>query len=260
MYITSDGIFRMEEKLVIIAKDEFINEAKEIAKHLNIELKESAMDKELYLKLDEKGLSLNYEELEMYGDLTSMARRLKKDNLSHEFIVKASKIKGANNPITILDATAGMGEDSLLLAAAGFEVDLYEYNPVIAALLRDSLKRAAAEPSMADIVSRMVLHEEDSIKAMEKLEYSPDVVVLDPMFPERQKSASVKKKFQLLQKLECPCATEEELFNAAKKCNPRKIVIKRPLKGAFLDGKKPDYSLEGKAIRYDVFVFSYKAD
>ncbi len=42
-----------------------------------------------------------------------------------------------------------------------------------------------------------------------------DVVLLDPMFPARTKSAAVKKKFQLLHLIEQPCADEEELFEAA---------------------------------------------
>ena len=49
---------------------------------------------------------------------------------------------------------------------------------------------------------------------------------------------------------------EEELLCAAVNLRPHKIVIKRPLKGAFLAGRKPDYSLAGKAIRYDCFVFA----
>ena len=41
-----------------------------------------------------------------------------------------------------IDATAGMGEDAFLLAAQGYEVTLYEQNPVIAALLKDAIRRA----------------------------------------------------------------------------------------------------------------------
>jgi 16S rRNA (guanine1516-N2)-methyltransferase len=80
------------------------------------------------------------------------------------------------------------------------------------------------------------------------------VILLDPMFPERQKSALVKKKFQLLQQLECPCTDEEELLQAAINAKPRKIIIKRPAKGPFLANRKPDYSISGKAIRYDCIV------
>ena len=83
---------------------------------------------------------------------------------------------------------------------------------------------------------------------------APDVVYLDPMFPERTKSAAVKKKFQLLHHLEQPCADEETLVEAALAARPRKVVIKRPVKGPLLAGVKPSYQLAGKAVRYDVLV------
>jgi 16S rRNA (guanine1516-N2)-methyltransferase len=140
------------------------------------------------------------------------------------------------------------------MAAAGFAVTLYEADPVIAALLRDALRRAAGNPDLADVVSRMHLVEGDSIAAMRALTTSPDVVVLDPMFPERQKSAAVKKKFQLLHHLERPCADEEALLSAALATGARKVVIKRPVKGPHLAGAKPSYSIAGKAVRYDVIA------
>ena len=102
----------------------------------------------------------------------------------------------------------------------------------------------------------MTVYEGDSIEYMASLDSAPDVVLLDPMFPERQKSALIKKKFQLIHRLEKPCEDEEALLNAAVNLRPHKIVIKRPAKGAYLAGRKPDYSLDGKAIRYDCFVFA----
>ena len=143
---------------------------------------------------------------------------------------------------------------ALLLAAAGFSVRLYEKDQVIAALLRDALERAAALPELTDIVVRMELLEEDSVEALPHLGFSPDVVLLDPMFPERTKSAAVKKKFQLLHHLERPCENEGELLDAALAACPRKIVIKRPPKGPVLAGVKPSYQVTGKAVRYDVIV------
>lgn len=76
------------------------------------------------------------------------------------------------------------------------------------------------------------------------------------MFPARQKSALIKKKFQLLQQLEQPCTDEDALLHAAIASAPYKIVIKRPLKGAWLADRKPDYSLKGKTIRYDCIVLT----
>jgi 16S rRNA (guanine1516-N2)-methyltransferase len=70
----------------------------------------------------------------------------------------------------------------------------------------------------------------DSIEAMKRLSAVPDVILLDPMFPKRQKSALIKKKFQLLQQLESPCGDEEALLNAAVTAGAKRILIKRPLK------------------------------
>lgn len=207
----------------------------------------------LFLTDDGSGLTLTDGKLALRGDFTGLLPRLKQSNLQSEFLVKASKIKGIEHPV-IIDATAGMGEDSMILAAAGFEVYLFEYDPVIAALLKDALDRAMEIPELKEAAGRMHFTEGNSIDNMSKLEIVPDVVLLDPMFPARQKSALVKRKFQLLQKLEKPCSDENELLQAALNVKPGRIVIKRPLKGPFLGGMKPSYSLTGKAIRYDCIV------
>ena len=214
----------------------------------------------VYLKLDEGGLSLNDGKQEIRADLTSMLPRLRPANLQREFLVKAVKIKSVTRQLRVFDATAGMGEDSLILAAAGCDVHLYELDPVIAALLKDALRRGADVPELAEAVGRMHLTQGDSIAAMRRFGeeadgWRPDVVLLDPMFPQRQKSALVKKKFQLIHQLEKPCSDEEEMVDAAIAARPVKIVIKRPVKGAYLAGRKPGYSIEGKAIRYDCTVF-----
>ena len=89
---------------------------------------------------------------------------------------------------------------------------------------------------------------------MEQTEMTPDVILLDPMFPERQKSALVKKKLQMIQKLETPCEDERALFLAAVSAAPKKLIVKRPPKGPHLADAKPDYAITGKAVRYDCYV------
>lgn len=222
-------------------------------KQLNDDLKSSG----LQLCLEADALCLTDGKLSMKGDFSEMASRLKYNNLTHELVVKAAKIKSIDRPLNILDATAGMGEDSLLLAAAGHNVTLYEYDPVIAALLRNTLERALSDQNLGETASRMKLVEGDSIKAMQLIATqgeAPDVILLDPMFPQRQKSGLIKKKFQLLQQLESPCSNEEEMLEAALNSGAKKVIIKRPAKGPFLGGRKPDYSLDGKAVRYDCHI------
>ena len=125
---------------------------------------------------------------------------------------------------------------------------------MIFALLSDALERAKKDPETAPIASRMTLFSGDSIPALPTLTPHPDVVLLDPMFPERTKSALVKKKFQLLHQLERPCENEAALLDAALAARPKRIVIKRPAKGPYLAGVKPSYSLSGSAVRFDCVV------
>ena len=207
----------------------------------------------LELRRDDEGLALVGDGMVLRADFMRLLPRLRPDRLGRELLVRAARVRGVEAP-TAVDATAGLGEDSLLLAAAGFTVTMFEKDPVIAALLRDALERAASDPQLAGVASRMTLVEGDSVAGLRELDFSSDVVFLDPMFPERTKSAAVKKKFQLLHHLERPCDNEEELLDAALAARPRKIVIKRPPKGPWLAGVKPSHSIAGKAVRYDVIV------
>ena len=211
--------------------------------------------------MTDSGLALTDGELAIRADLTRMIPRLRQSNLERELLVKAAKVKktehdsgGGDRILRAIDATAGFGEDSLLLAAAGFYVTMYEKDPVIADLLEDSLIRAAEIPELKEAAARMLLIKGDSIEGMRSMEEYPDVILLDPMFPERRKSAAVRKKFQLIHQIEKPCDNEDELFEAAASACPKKLIVKRPSKGPFLAGRIPGHSLKGKAVRYDVYV------
>lgn len=210
-------------------------------------------EKNVELRRDADGLALVGDGMVLRADFSALLPRLRPDRLGRELLVRAARVRGVEAP-TAVDATAGLGEDSLLLAAAGFTVTMFEKDPVIAALLRDALERASADPALAPVAARMALVEGDSVAGLRDLGFSPDVVFLDPMFPERTKSAAVKKKFQLLHHLERPCDNEAELLGAALTAHPRKVVIKRPPRGPLLAGAKPSYQVAGKAVRYDVIV------
>ncbi len=242
------------------------------------------------LQETEQGLALVGDGMMITCDFARMLPRIAPGKIGRELLARAAKVKGVNDPWA-LDATAGLGEDALLLAAAGFHVQLFERDEVIAALLEDGLRRAALDERLAHIVENMHLTCGDSVKALQDIAAAheggargeggaggsacpdgedgmpgapctgcadcasaPAVVYLDPMFPARTKSASVKKKFQLLHHLEAPCEAEEELLRAAVSAHPAKVVVKRPVKGPLLAGIKPSYSIAGKAVRYDVIT------
>lgn len=207
----------------------------------------------LELREDEQGLALAGDGMELRGDFARLLPRLRQDRLHRELLVRAARVRGVDAP-TAVDATAGLGEDALLLAAAGFAVTLCERDPVIAALLADTLLRAREDERLSKVAARMRLVEGDAIETLASLADAPDVVFLDPMFPERRRRASTNKKLQLFQVLERPCEDEDALMAAALAAHPRKVVVKRPLKGPHLAGVKPSSSLEGKVVRYDVIV------
>ena len=207
----------------------------------------------LTIHFDSKGVSLSGFGLTYQGDFAeTMMHRVTNGRLQHEMLVKAASSEKEGRKA--IDATAGMGEDALLLAAQGYEVTLYEQNPVVAALLKDAIRRAKKNQILKDIAGRMKVVEADSVESMSKLLDPVDVIYLDPMFPARQKSSLINKKLQLIQKLEPPCSEETDLFDAALKVCPSRIIVKRPLKSECLAGREPSYTLKGKAIRYDCYV------
>lgn len=259
----SDVSDKLTGLAVIAESDKYSEEAKTLRKHLELSMSRVISDwksADLVLQIGDDGLTLIGNGQSLRGDFSRMLPRVSRGRLHGELLVKAAKIKGFGGTPMAIDATAGLGEDSFLLASAGFSVQLYERDPVIAALLKDALLRAAAVPELSEIAGRMTLIEADSQTELLEIKTSPDMVLLDPMFPARQKSALVKKKLQLFQKLESPCRDETALLNAALSAHPRKIVVKRPLNGPYLADRKPDYSIKGKTIRYDCIVLPQNGD
>ena len=225
--------------------------AEAFARRIGAEISEKPGPK-LTILFHAKGVSLTGYGLSYQGDFENMLHRVTNGRLQHEMLIRAAKSDKPGRKA--IDATAGMGEDAFLLAAQGYEVTLFEQNPVIAVLLKDALRRAKKPPVLKDIASRMNLVQDNSVEGMSKLLDPVDVIYLDPMFPARQKSSLINKKLQLIQKLEPPCSEETDLFDAAISASPSKIIVKRPLKSEFLAGRKPSYTLNGKAIRYDCYT------
>jgi 16S rRNA (guanine1516-N2)-methyltransferase len=276
-------------KIILFAESEqFEDRASALSEHLHTEMTTDPgriTAETLYLSVGEEGLSLRQGDLALQADLTKMIPRVKGLMWQHEPLARAVKLKNLPERPLAIDATAGFGEDSMILAAAGYHVTLFEQNPIIAALLQDGLERAKEVPELAEIVTRMTFREGDSIAYMKELAgaesgetsngenpfwgnsveardggdffrtRSIDVIYLDPMFPARKKTGLIKKKFQLLQQLEAPADDEEELLAAAQDLRPGRIVIKRPAKGPCIAGIKPDFTYNGNSIRYDCFSY-----
>ncbi len=158
----------------------------------------------------------------------------------------------------VIDATAGLGRESFVLATLGCTVTLLERSPVVHALLADGLRRALAsdDQEAVEIASRMTLYQADACGWLKALSAPalPDVVYLDPMFPERQKSALVQKEMRFFHDVVGSDEDSDALLELACKHAKRRVVVKRPRHAPELDGTKPAFVIEGKAVRYDVYL------
>lgn len=171
-------------------------------------------------------------------------------NLKKELIVRALQVKSQPR-LRIIDATAGFGQDAFIAASLGHEVQLIERSPIVAALLKDGLERLHAK----DTRIKLSLIASDAINYLQQLSADdyPDVVYLDPMFPERVKSALVKKEMRLLQQLVGQDLDAPLLLQVAKAVAKHRVVVKRPRLAPYIGQETPAFSLQGKVGRFDIY-------
>jgi len=232
-------------------------DARLLAGKLNLPMAEGKQyDYLLVLTPDYLGLQkCGSKALPVFVDFLSieMNRRRKQASLKREALARALGLKGQSSA-KIVDATAGLGRDSFILACLGFEVILLERSPIVFALLKDGLNRASQNEQLAPIIARMHLIQTDALSWLKTTQ--PDLVYLDPMFPEKRKSALVKKNMQFFQEIIGNDVDAETLLQTALTCANNRVVVKRPRLAAPLAGQEPAFCLEGSSSRFDVYLIS----
>lgn len=176
-----------------------------------------------------------------------------------QMIAKAVGVSGKIHP-SVFDATAGLGGDAFVLACLGCRITLMERSPVAFALLQDGLARAKRfaeeqDAELMEILARMQLLPGDSIVYLrEQTTEVADVIYLDPMFPERRKTAAVKKEMQAFHSVVGEDADAELLLKAALPRARYRLAVKRPRHAPAVAGPSVTYTLEGKSSRYDIYA------
>ncbi len=203
----------------------------------------------------------NNQRLSLYADVVSLNSEV--DFLSEAFqrrvhpkaakplLVKA--IEGRfNKPLTILDATVGLGQDAMTLCYRGHQVTGIEQNPYVYLLLKDGCYRFSQHTTNPLLLDSIIWA--DSLSWLSEQPNDYDVIYLDPMFPERKKSAKVKKNMQLLQQLLGHQTNIETLLAQALQRAKKKVVLKRPIDAPILSipGYQPIH-YRGKTNRFDVY-------
>jgi 16S rRNA (guanine1516-N2)-methyltransferase len=221
--------------------EDLSSQAKEIAVQYTLTLDQQTLPR---LQLTNRGLVLLIDKFSPLAvDFSSLLTQRRLDK-THGLIRACKPTVG----MTILDVTAGWGRDAGLLAQHGAQVIMLERQPVMAALLADGLRRLPP-----NTLALSCIHQ-DALLYLSQLEPSdyPDVIYIDPMHPERNKSALVKKDMQALQQLFGPDLDAHDLLNLAVTRVKKRVVLKWPQRLTPLI--KPDSSIPGKTVRFDVYI------
>lgn len=223
------------------------------------------------LLLDNKNkLSLLKDGLSVAPEWDKLQRRVVSAGRKSELILRAAKISADSQ---VIDATAGFGHDSLILASTGAQVTMLEQQPLMALLLFSEQQRMSAQPNWQKLMARLTIINTDALSYFAQLQKNTtdqavavDVVYLDPMFPEDSyqdsktgKGAKVGKQMQALHHLARPPTLDEEkaLLNNAQAVvadnqeGRGRVIVKRPQQAPFLAQQNPDESWHNAAVRFD---------
>ena len=267
-------------RVVLRFEPEYCAAAEQLARSLQLPLQSSAEailpDLDFELLLDSKGLSLR--ELSAQPDSgkgNSKGRQKEKPGgaircdftqgeLRHrrlygggknQMILKATGLN--KHKPSIMDLTAGLGRDSYVLATAGARVTMFERQPIVAALLADGLERlqSTGDDEERLIAERLCLYRGDSLDDVTALaeQEAPDVIYLDPMFPERSKAAKVKKSMAFFHHLVGSDDDAAALLPLALATARYRVVVKRPRHAPPLGDIKPGLCFAGKSTRFDIY-------
>ena len=158
---------------------------------------------------------------------------------------------------TVLDVTAGLGQDACLLAAIGYSVTAIERSAIIYALLADAWSRLQQnETLLQSLVGSLQFIHADARQFCNEIKSGkpPDTIYMDPMYPpKRKKSALTRKSMRILRQLVGEDVDAAALCRQAQELATKRVVVKRPNHAEPLL-PDPDTSFAGKMVRYDVYL------
>ena len=179
--------------------------------------------------------------------------RLKYGKGRGQNLAKAVGMKFNKNR-NIIDATAGLGYDSFILASLGAKVTLIERSKKMHTLLQNGIDEGISfGGEIEKIVNRMELLFGDSKDILPKL--TPEVIMIDTMYKDRKKTALVKNNMRLVREIVGPDSDYIELLKVALNCANNRVVLKQPRYAEPIkEITKCSHQILGKTIRYDVFM------
>ena len=183
----------------------------------------------------------------------AVAHRLRFGGGRGQALAKAMGLRGGKTP-SIVDATAGLGRDSFLLASLGAQVVMIERSEKMHALLAEGMAAAMDENAeLRDIIARMTLLKGDAKDLLPDL--SVDAILIDPMHPPRKSTALVKLELRQVRDIVGTDDDADALVRVALQHARQRVVLKWPAKADPIAGVRAcSHQIMGKTTRYDVFM------
>lgn len=187
------------------------------------------------------------------GFLSGEMRHRFKTFSRKQSLAKAVGFSGNNKDeiITVFDATGGYGRDAACLAYIGAEVTVCERNPAMYLLLEEAIKEAEKENLFK---GKLIPVFGDSSECLKELGRKPEVIYLDPMYPQRRKKSLSKKNMQVLQSLAGSDPDREKLFYIALEHAGKRVVLKRPPDILPLCEEKLQMTFKDKIACFDIYM------
>jgi 16S rRNA (guanine1516-N2)-methyltransferase len=137
---------------------------------------------------------------------------------------------------------------------------MLERSAVVHALLADGLARVRSYPDLETVVSRLTLCRHEASVYLDGLagDERPDVVYLDPMYPDMNRSALNKKEMRLLRELVGSDEDASGLLVSSLARARKRVAVKRPRQAPPIDGPVPSMQIIGRTTRYDIYRIAAK--
>lgn len=225
--------------------EELFEQATLLQQQLNLPIDNQA-HQQLLLTKDRLVLKIG-EFSPLYADFSSKTWQKRRDAGKKQGLVRACK---PGPGVRIIDTTAGWGRDAAVLASFGAEVLMLERQPLMAVLLKDALERQDEHSKKILNLKLCSIDSASYLQTLAEADY-PDVIYIDPMHPQRQKTALVKKDMQVLQQLIGPDSDTLPLLELAMTKTLSRVVVKWPQHLPPL--LTPRSSISGKTVRFDIY-------
>lgn len=158
-----------------------------------------------------------------------------------------------HSPVSVLDATAGLGRDAATLAALGCSVMALERQPALYALLLD------AQNTIQNLETRpgwwpnwQGIAQADARDWLTGQSACFDTIYIDPMFVSPRRKAAPQKAMAWLAALAGADADTPALLATARQYARRRVVVKQHNRAQPL--APPDVQMQGRAIRFDIYL------